>query len=97
MCMMFFGKDPYEGADPPVEGQRSRFRDGTLLYPAQCPGVPAPLAAHDLIGINSLDDALQRYTQIYPAGGANQAIFGITLAQLAHISGGTFADVKRDP
>jgi prolyl-tRNA editing enzyme YbaK/EbsC (Cys-tRNA(Pro) deacylase) len=44
-----------------------------------------------------LDDALQRYTQIYPAGGANNAIFGITLAQLAHISGGTIADVKRDP
>jgi prolyl-tRNA editing enzyme YbaK/EbsC (Cys-tRNA(Pro) deacylase) len=40
---------------------------------------------------------LQRYTQIYPAGGANNAIFGITLAQLAHISGGTFADVKRAP
>jgi prolyl-tRNA editing enzyme YbaK/EbsC (Cys-tRNA(Pro) deacylase) len=44
-----------------------------------------------------LDDALKRYTQIYPAGGASNAIFGVTLAQLVHISGGTFADVKRDP
>jgi prolyl-tRNA editing enzyme YbaK/EbsC (Cys-tRNA(Pro) deacylase) len=44
-----------------------------------------------------LDDALQRYTHIYPAGGAHNAIFRVTLAQLAHMSGGTFVDVKRDP
>jgi prolyl-tRNA editing enzyme YbaK/EbsC (Cys-tRNA(Pro) deacylase) len=43
-----------------------------------------------------LDASLKRYTQIYPAGGSSNAIFGITLAQLVQLSGGTFADVKRD-
>ena len=43
-----------------------------------------------------LDLALQRYTEIYPAGGASNAIFGITVAQLVQISGGTFAEVQRD-
>src|SRR5262249_20305857 len=42
-----------EGPAPPVEGGRPRSRDGALLCPAQFPGAPAPLAAHDLIGINS--------------------------------------------
>src|SRR4029434_7215106 len=42
-----------ERRDPPVEGRRPRSRDGALLCPAQFPGAPAPLAAHDLIGINS--------------------------------------------
>ena len=44
----------------------------------------------------SLDLSLQRYTEIYPAGGAGNAIFGVTLVQLVQISGGTFADVRRD-
>src|SRR6266568_4859876 len=41
-----------ERPDPPVEGGRPRSRDGALLCPAQFPGAPEPLAAHDLIGIN---------------------------------------------
>src|SRR5467141_5369556 len=41
-----------ERPDPAVEGGRPRSRDGALLCPAQFPGAPAPLAAHDLIGIN---------------------------------------------
>lgn len=43
-----------------------------------------------------LDTALQRYDQVYPAGGSSHAIFRVTLAQLVQISGGTFADVARD-
>jgi prolyl-tRNA editing enzyme YbaK/EbsC (Cys-tRNA(Pro) deacylase) len=43
-----------------------------------------------------LDTSLKRYAQIYPAGGSSNAIFGVTLAQLAQISGGIFADVRRD-
>lgn len=43
-----------------------------------------------------LDDSFQRYEDIYPAGGANNAIFHLKLAQLAQITGGEFADVKRD-
>src|SRR5262252_5587003 len=42
-----------ERPDPPVEGGCPRSRDGALLCPAQFPGAPAPLAAHDLTGINS--------------------------------------------
>src|SRR6266851_8998586 len=46
---------PYstERPDPPVEGGRPRFGDGTLLCSTQLPGAPDPLAADDLIGINS--------------------------------------------
>ena len=43
-----------------------------------------------------LDLALQRYTEMYPAGGASNAIVGSTVAQLVQISGGTFAEVRRD-
>src|SRR4029434_10786428 len=42
-----------ERPDPPVEGGRPRSRDGALLCLAQFPGASEPLAAHDLIGINS--------------------------------------------
>jgi prolyl-tRNA editing enzyme YbaK/EbsC (Cys-tRNA(Pro) deacylase) len=43
-----------------------------------------------------LDDALQRYDQLYAAGGAPNAIFSITLRQLLTATGGRIADVKRD-
>jgi len=44
--------------DAPVEGGRPRSRDGALLCPAQCPSAPEPLAAHDLIGINSISQSI---------------------------------------
>lgn len=44
-----------------------------------------------------LDHALQRYTQLYAAGGAHNAIFPITLAQLATVTGGQFADLAEAP
>lgn len=43
-----------------------------------------------------LDESLKRYEQLYAAGGAHNAIFPITLAQLVRATGGTFADVRRD-
>jgi prolyl-tRNA editing enzyme YbaK/EbsC (Cys-tRNA(Pro) deacylase) len=43
-----------------------------------------------------IDDSLKRFEQVYAAAGAHNAIFPIPLAQLAAITGGTFADVKRD-
>lgn len=59
------------------------------------PGGVPPLA-HRTTGIQVLlDDSLKRYTQIYAAGGAHNAIFGATLDQLTQMSGGEFADVKR--
>lgn len=43
-----------------------------------------------------LDDALQRYDQIYAAAGAHNAIFPVRLDQLVPLTGGTFVDIKRD-
>jgi prolyl-tRNA editing enzyme YbaK/EbsC (Cys-tRNA(Pro) deacylase) len=42
-----------------------------------------------------IDDSLQRFDQLYAAGGAHNAIFPITLAQLQAATGGTLADVVR--
>lgn len=42
-----------------------------------------------------IDDSLQRYEMLYAAGGAHNAIFPITLAQLTAATGGMIADVKR--
>jgi len=71
--------------------------------PAQCiehsgdaPGGVPPVGHRRRPHAVFLDESLKRYTQVYPAGGASHAIFGVTLTQLAQISGGTFADVKRD-
>jgi prolyl-tRNA editing enzyme YbaK/EbsC (Cys-tRNA(Pro) deacylase) len=44
-----------------------------------------------------IDDSFQRYTQLYAAGGAHNAIFPITFDELVRISGGKVVDVKRDP
>ncbi len=44
-----------------------------------------------------LDDSMRRYELMYAAGGAHNAIFPIPLAQLHQVTGGTFADTKRDP
>ncbi|GAB4519657.1 MAG: YbaK/EbsC family protein [Anaerolineae bacterium] len=43
-----------------------------------------------------LDDSLQRYEQLYAAGGAHNAIFPITREQLQQATGGNFVDVKRE-
>lgn len=60
------------------------------------PGGVPPLA-HRTKGITVLlDDSLKRYNQIYAAGGAHNAIFGIALDQLAQITSGQFADIKKE-
>jgi len=71
--------------------------------PAQCiehlgyaPGGVPPVGHRHRPHAVYLDASLQRYAQLYPAGGASNAIFGVTLAQLAQISGGTFVDIRRD-
>lgn len=78
---------------------RKRVRPAT---PEQCveiygyaPGGVPPLA-YRTPGLRvHLDESLQRYQQIYAAGGAHNAIFPVTLAQLAQISGGKFTDVRK--
>jgi prolyl-tRNA editing enzyme YbaK/EbsC (Cys-tRNA(Pro) deacylase) len=42
-----------------------------------------------------IDDSLQRYSQLYAAGGAHNAIFPITYADLIGATGGTVVDVVR--
>lgn len=60
------------------------------------PGSVPPLA-HRTTGMDiHLDESLRRYTQIYAAGGAHNAIFPVTLDQLVTLSGGRFVDVKKD-
>src|SRR5215510_6202813 len=56
-----------ERPDPPVERGRPRSGDGALLCPAQFPGAPEPLAAHDLIGMNSvvLDQQRMLITDVF--------------------------------
>ncbi|MBZ0284562.1 MAG: YbaK/EbsC family protein [Anaerolineae bacterium] len=61
------------------------------------PGGVPPLG-HRTPGITVLlDDSMRRYELMYAAGGAHNAIFPIPLAQLHQVTGGTFADTKRDP
>jgi prolyl-tRNA editing enzyme YbaK/EbsC (Cys-tRNA(Pro) deacylase) len=74
-----------------------------VATPEQCveiygyaPGGVPPLA-HRTSGLPMfLDDSLQRFPQLYAAGGAHNAIFPITLDQLVSITSAPFADVKRD-
>jgi prolyl-tRNA editing enzyme YbaK/EbsC (Cys-tRNA(Pro) deacylase) len=79
---------------------RKKVRSAT---PEQCveiygyaPGGVPPLAYRTPGLPVHLDDSLKRYQQIYAAGGAHNAIFPVTLDQLAQISGGQFSDVKKD-
>ena len=71
--------------------------------PEQCidligyaPGGVPPLGHRTSPRAIYLDDSLKRYQQVYPAGGASNAIFGVTLDQLATITGGTFVDIRRE-
>lgn len=60
------------------------------------PGGVPPLA-HRTSGMRvHLDESLQRFEQLYAAGGAHNAIFPVTLQQLEQISGGQFTDVKKE-
>lgn len=60
------------------------------------PGGVPPLA-HRTAGLPVyIDESLQRYEQLYAAGGAHNAIFPITLQHLVEISGGQIADVRKE-
>ncbi len=59
------------------------------------PGSMPPLA-HRTQGIDiHIDETLGRFDMLYAAGGAHNAIFPVTLAQLIAISGGRLTDVVR--
>src|SRR5687768_4445788 len=79
---------------------RKKIRPAT---PEQCieiygyaPGGVPPLGYRTAGLPVLLDESLKRYTQIYAAGGASNAIFPVTLEQLEQISGGQFTDVKKE-
>ncbi|MBC7871772.1 MAG: YbaK/EbsC family protein [Chitinophagaceae bacterium] len=56
-----------------------------------------PPFGHRISGLPTyLDDSLQRYEQLFAAGGSPNAIFPLTLTQLVAATGGQFADVKRE-
>lgn len=56
-----------------------------------------PPVGHRTLGLPVLlDDSLRRYEQVYPAGGASNAIFGLKLTELERITGGRFADVRKE-
>lgn len=60
------------------------------------PGSMPPLA-HRTPGIHVyIDESLQRFEMLYAAGGAHNAIFPVTLAQLLKMSGGRLMDVSRE-
>ncbi len=59
------------------------------------PGGVPPLG-HRTPGLPTyIDDSLQRFDQLYAAGGASNAIFPITLAELLAVSSGRIVDVVR--
>lgn len=67
-----------------------------IEYFGYAPGGVPPVGHRSRLQAVYLDESLQRFTQIYPAGGSNNTIFGLTLAQLEQISGGKFVDVRRE-
>ena len=55
-----------------------------------------PPVGHRTAGLPTyIDDSLQRYEQLYAAGGDSNAIFPITLQQLIDVSDGKMVDVAR--
>lgn len=60
------------------------------------PGGVPPLAHRTPDLPKYIDESLKRYELLYAAGGAHNAIFPITLEQLVNVTGGTFADVRRE-
>lgn len=70
--------------------------DQCIAITGYAPGGVPPVG-HRTEGIKILlDESFQRYEQLYAAGGAHNAIFPVRLDQIEALTGGTFADVKRD-
>jgi prolyl-tRNA editing enzyme YbaK/EbsC (Cys-tRNA(Pro) deacylase) len=60
------------------------------------PGGVPPLAHRTKNLEVLLDDSLKRFRIVYASGGADNAVFSATLDQLAEISGGVFASLRRE-
>ncbi len=74
-----------------------------IATPEQCleifgyaPGSVPPVG-HRTAGLPIyIEDSLGRFTQLYAAAGAPNAIFPVTYEQLQHITGGTIVDLRRE-
>jgi prolyl-tRNA editing enzyme YbaK/EbsC (Cys-tRNA(Pro) deacylase) len=60
------------------------------------PGSVPPVAHRTTDLPTYIDASLQRFDQLYAAGGAHNAIFPITLPELIKVTGGTVTDVVRN-
>lgn len=69
--------------------------DECIAIYGYAPGGVPPLGHRTSNLPTYIDDSLLRYEQVYAAGGAHNAIFGLTIPQLLDMSGGTIADVVR--
>jgi len=60
------------------------------------PGSVPPFPHRTTGIITYIDQTLQNYPLLYAAGGAHNAIFPVTLAQLISVTGGTITDVIKE-
>jgi len=67
-----------------------------ILYYGYAPGGVPPIGHRQPLRATLLDDSLQRYADVYPAGGSSNAIFKVTLEQLQQITSGEFVDIRRE-
>jgi prolyl-tRNA editing enzyme YbaK/EbsC (Cys-tRNA(Pro) deacylase) len=59
------------------------------------PGSVPPIAHRSTNLRTYIDESLQRFDQLYAAGGAHNAIFPITLSELIQVTSGIMMDVTR--
>lgn len=69
--------------------------DECIAIYGYAPGGVPPLGHRTAALPTYIDDSLQRYTQLYAAGGSSNAIFPITLDELLAVSSGRVVDVVR--
>lgn len=68
--------------------------DCIAIYGFAPGGVPP--VGHRTVGLPTyIDNSLQRYEQLYAAGGASNAIFPITLTELVDVTSGRVVDIAR--
>lgn len=70
--------------------------DQCIAITGYAPGGVPPLGYRTPDLTVYLDDSLKRFDQLYGAAGASNAIFPVRTDQLEQVTGGAFADLKRE-
>lgn len=70
--------------------------DECIAVYGYAPGGVPPIGHRTPDLLTLIDDSLTRFEMLYAAGGAHNAIFPITLAQLIGATGGVVMDVKKE-